>query len=191
MVEMVKFMLRTFYHNFLNKKNKWPWLSWSFAPSLQQKHFVLSARMLLALRRKERYVISGTFRLPFYNARPLPSPIPFCVWAHPTSRLLQVPAPGLSLLTYGPYSAGPDTLGFPVRQVGGFSINSGIPGKLFLFTRTRFSSCFYPLGKLSQTHPRKLDPSPPCCHLYLTWSPALTPLHVEGLFISWSHTLCL
>ena len=50
---------------------------------------------------------------------------------------------------------GPDTLAFPVRQLGGFSTNSGRPGKPFLFIRTRFSSCFYPFGKLSQTHPRK------------------------------------
>ena len=92
--------------------------------------------------------------------------------------------------TYGPDSAGPDTLRFSVRAAWSLLfVNAGIPGKPLLFTETRSSSCFCPLGKLSQTYVRKLDLCPPCCRLYRTWSPALTRLHGNGLFMFWSHTL--
>lgn len=143
--------------------------------------------MLLALRRKDRYVLCFLASFLQCPAFPPTNSISSLGPSHLKAPIGTGPCPLPT--TCGPYSSGMATLGFPVRQLGGFSINSGVPGKPFLFIRTRSSSDFYPFGKLSQTHLRKLDLSPPCCHLYLTQSPALTPLHGEGLFISWSHTL--
>ena len=86
------------------------------------------------------------------------------------------------------------TLGFPVKELGGFSINSGIPGKPFLFIRTRSRSTMrYHLMDMScQTillYLREAFPDPP----KKTWSllPPLPDLESSTDSFAWRRIIRL
>ena len=182
-VKMPNFMLCIFYHNEKNFLNNYGFHD----PSLQAFKIdignIWSDASCPEKKGKIYSLLSG-----FLITMPsLSSPFSSISSLSP-SYLKLLEAPLLPL--HSPDSAGPHILWFSLKVVWRLLfVNTVILGKPLIFTEMRSSSCFCPYEKLSWAYMRKLNPCPPCCHLYRPQSPALTPLHGNGLFMSLSHTL--